>query len=1037
MGSIGLDSTSILRRFDAILSDDPGRLYCVHPLSADISEGWREISFADLAGAVEHLSTWIKDNVAVGEEPATLAYMGTNDVRYVAFILACMRLGHAVLLLSSRNSEEASLHVLKATACTRFVYSPERSREIEALKTADPSLDVYEVPSLWEVFDRSTTSSFALNSDATATSDQEDRVVIYIHSSGTTGLPKPVPLTNGYFSALVETGRLPTPPGRVSSLVFVAEKEKHLFVMSPFFHFMGLLSMITPIFFSTPLVLGPDKPLTSELLSQIIDDTNAKTAILPPSILEEFSSSDIGLKCLGRFCMVAYGGAPLAAEAGNRIATVTHLQSVLGSSECGLFAGLKNQDPSDWRYLEWNPSHKLEMRDTSDGLYELVVPRGEDRNVHSVFHTYPNNAEYHTGDLFLPHPKVEGSWLYHGRLDDIIVLSNGEKFNPTTMEAVICSHPHVARAIVLGQGRFQSAVLIEPDRSVWTDEDAVLIADIWPTVQKANEGAARHARLMKDRIGVASPSKPFKITPKGTIQRRRVINDYSDEIEALYARSVQDDAAQVSLDATPQEIAAYIEKALLDILPMSSIHSDEDIFALGLDSLQTLRLGRILHSALRTALPELPSSAFSSQLLYSHSTIAKLSDYIYTLLEGRDSPPVPAVIESTSDRSARIANLVDKYSYDLGESHCVILTGSTGSLGSYLLNELLRDSSVHKIYCLNRSADAAPRQLQSLQEKGLVTFDQFPARVEFLQAQFGEERLGLDETKYEELLHKVDTIIHNAWKVNFNHRAEAFESPHIAGVRRLVDFCIASDHTTHLHFISSISTIEGYSIERGPSIPETIFDDPSVALHQGYGESKHVSERICAGASAKCGVPTSIHRVGQIGGPTTEKGMWNKQEWLPSLVATSKTIKQIPSSLGSVSVQWVPVDITAKVVTEIVRARRQTQESQPCAAFHIVNPTAADWKTLIPAVTKYFDAELVDIQTWIDTLESFTSPTEEDLKDKPALKILDFFRGIAMGEGERGPWTETTKTQAASHTLRTLKAIDTSLMETWMMQWKF
>jgi thioester reductase-like protein len=186
-----------------------------------------------------------------------------------------------------------------------------------------------------------------------------------------------------------------------------------------------------------------------------------------------------------------------------------------------------------------------------------------------------------------------------------------------------------------------------------------------------------------------------------------------------------------------------------------------------------------------------------------------------------------------------------------------------------------------------------------------VGFNKFPRRVEFLQARFGDERLGLDETKYDELLENVDTIIHNAWKVNFNHRVEAFEQPHIEGVRRLVDFSLSSERNAHIHFISSISTIEGYS--QGPSIPEIIFNDPSSVLRQGYGESKHVSERICATASAKCGVPTSIHRVGQIGGPTTEKGMWNKQEWVPSLVASSKTIKQIPNSLGSVSVQWVPV----------------------------------------------------------------------------------------------------------------------------------
>lgn len=85
---------------------------------------------------------------------------------------------------------------------------------------------------------------------------------------------------------------------------------------------------------------------------------------------------------------------------------------------------------------------------------------------------------------------------------------------------------------------------------------------------------------------------------------------------------------------------------------------------------------------------------------------------------------------------------------------------------------------------------------------------------------------------------------------------------------------------------------------------------------------------------------------------------------------------------------------------------------------------------------KYYDIELVDIQTWIATLESFTNPTEEDLRDKPALKILDFFKAIAYSN-EAGPSTETIKTQAASKTLRQLQAIDATLMERWIIQWKF
>lgn len=711
-------------------------------------------------------------------------------------------------------------------------------------------------------------------------------------------------MTNGYLQTIEMIGSLPVPEGRRASFAPVAGKGKLHFFMSPFFHLMGIIGMMIPISHLTPFVLGPERPLTDEMLDQILRETEPKITIMGSSILDDMSKSDLGLNCLAKFEYVSYGGSPLASEVGNRIAEVVRLQSVLGTSECSIFPSLISEDKKDWNYLEFNPHYGSEMQDVGDGLYELVVQRGQDRKSKAVFHTFPDKTEYRTGDLFSAHPTRDGLWLYAGRQDDLIVLSNGEKFNPTATEETISSHPLVNLALVVGQGHFQAAAILEPNWSLWNGEPSSLIDEIWPLVKKANEAAPGYAQLMRERITISSQSKPFQLTPKNTIKRRATVSDYAEEIEALYETGDQINVDQLAKDTPRTDVAAFITQVLSDILEGQVADENADIFALGVDSLQTLRLGQILQASLQSTRPDL-KAAFGNSQLYSRPTIVQLTDYVYDLLQGNDSGSTEEVVESDEDREARIAELVGKYSGDVGVGHAVILTGSTGSLGAYLLHELLRDLSVSKIYCLNRSDDAAPRQLQSLREKGLVGFNKFPRRVEFLQARFGDERLGLDETKYDELLENVDTIIHNAWKVNFNHRVEAFEQPHIEGVRRLVDFSLSSERNAHIHFISSISTIEGYS--QGPSIPEIIFNDPSSVLRQGYGESKHVSERICATASAKCGVPTSIHRVGQIGGPTTEKGMWNKQEWVPSLVASSKTIKQIPNSLGSVSVQWVPV----------------------------------------------------------------------------------------------------------------------------------
>ncbi|CAG7938799.1 unnamed protein product [Penicillium olsonii] len=1040
---------TVLQKLDKLVAEQPDALYFIQPVSTDIADGWKDVSFRDLADAIEYMALWIYNEVPSTDGPSTLAYLGRNDVRYSAFVYACMRHQHTAVLLSSRNSEHASSHILGATGCSRIFYTPERARQVDALQAANTSIQTWQVPDLWEVFGGEPIVTDRCLDIPAPGSDFEDRVAVYIHSSGTTGKSFNLAYDRGFdkvnnvFIRVTQAGSVNKwllsgfGKCRANSLVVVAEPGKPFFSMSPFFHIMGLFNIVAPLWFGTPILLSPDKPLTIDLVSRIIDEKMPETSLLPPSILEELSSTDSGMEVLSKFSTIVFGGAPLSPAAGDRISGSVHLQGLIGSSENGVFGTLKHMDKADWSYFEWNPNHGIEMRDIGNNLHELVLPRGDSRAAHCVYHSFPDLEEYCTGDLYTKHPSKIGLWQYTGRVDDVIVLSNGEKFNPTSMETIISSHPLISRTVIFGQGRFQPGVLVEPNYAEWEGQQESLVDEIWPVIQRANETAPGHAQLMKDKVGVSSNAKPFRLTPKGTIKRRVVLQDYADEIEALYTIQDNIDVQQIEADAPIVLILTHVTALLCATSSVDlNLTEDDDIFASGVDSLHTLRFGQMLRASLRSTCPTLLETAFSNQQLYSHPTIGSLTKYIWSLIHG-GTPVLPtSMTETNSERKTRLADLVSRYSDSLGESHVVILTGSTGNLGEYLLHELLRDRGVSKIYCLNRDPDAASTQWESMYTKGLATFSQFMRRVEFLEANFGLERLGLEDEKYEALLLEVDTIIHNAWEVNFNYQVETFENPHILGVRELIDFSIASEKTAHVHFVSSIATIEGYGFDKGPSIPEIIFTDPTVALRQGYAESKHVSERICAGASIKAGVPTSIHRVGQICGPTTMNGMWNMKEWLPSLIATSKTIKQIPSSLGSATVQWVPLDIAAKVITEIVRSRRATQEDERCAAFHIVNPNATNWESLVPSVTEYTHAEPVPLQQWIQTLESFDRPTEMDLQDKPALKILDFYRTIARGDEHR-PWTETTKAQEASKSLRQLKAVDAYLVATWMSQWGF
>jgi len=93
----------------------------------------------------------------------------------------------------------------------------------------------------------------------------------------------------------------------------------------------------------------------------------------------------------------------------------------------------------------------------------------------------------------------------------------------------------------------------------------------------------------------------------------------------------------------------------------------------------------------------------------------------------------------------------------------------------------------------------------------------------------------------------------------------------------------------------------------GPSIPELPLDNPDVAARTGYGLSKFTAERILHSVSERTGLPATIVRIGQIGGPLSGTGAWNLQDWVPTVIKTSKAMAEVPLSLSYIPIDWIPV----------------------------------------------------------------------------------------------------------------------------------
>ena len=288
------------------------------------------------------------------------------------------------------------------------------------------------------------------------------------------------------------------------------------------------------------------------------------------------------------------------------------------------------KDPQDWAYLKFNEEYAgIEFREIElTGLFELVMLRRQDLDtVQGIFVTFPQLQEYHTKDCFTKHPTKPGLWKYESRLDDIIVLSNGEKINPVTMEGIITTCPGVKGCLIVGQSRFQTALLVEP-KSPEVDKDKSL-KRLQPFVHRANATCQKYGRVSMDCVFFTKPEKPLARAAKGTVQRARSNALYQTEINECYSKLDRNKDKPAAMDlvltspqAAEESLRAYVQAEMgIDI----QYSRNEDLFsALGMDSLQTISLVRTINAALKG------QKRINVKQIYHNPTIEKLASSFFS-----------------------------------------------------------------------------------------------------------------------------------------------------------------------------------------------------------------------------------------------------------------------------------------------------------------------------------------------------------------------------------------------------------------------
>ena len=178
----------------------------------------------------------------------------------------------------------------------------------------------------------------------------------------------------------------------------------------------------------------------------------------------------------------------------------------------------------------------------------------------------------------------------------------------------------VKGCLVVGQGRFQVAALVEP-----TDPEqdrTALFDEVWPFLQKANGNAVKQGRIARELVLFTKPDKPLARAGKGTIQRAASNQLYAQEIEEAYQRlenGVEYERASpdISLDSL-EETETSLGRFLLKQLELDGTNYKQDFFTLGMDSLQLISLVRAINAAR-------PQRLVDAKQVYDHPSIEKLA----------------------------------------------------------------------------------------------------------------------------------------------------------------------------------------------------------------------------------------------------------------------------------------------------------------------------------------------------------------------------------------------------------------------------
>ncbi|KZP13557.1 acetyl-CoA synthetase-like protein [Athelia psychrophila] len=621
-----------------------------------------EISFLEFGRAAHRAGHLLRPKRS-GPENEVVAFIANVDVLlYQTLVAGMMRAGLVPFPIAPRNSAEAVVSILQKAGCHRILTTSTTLgnliAQIKSLTSADSALTFEDAPTVSQCYPYlgQETPSHPFTPYPTPQAPLDlDQLLFYLHSSGSTGFPKPIPQTNRTFlgglslvnQVTSSTSVAPFWLGGMHLALFRGlSMGMQLFVPLA----TGITVAIYPPISLTDHDTPPAAPTTDTAMEHS-KRTGVTALVAVPSFIEtswRMLEAD--------FARRRDTQGPFARKIGDALsADGVTISCLYGATEfvfvSALFGGAEEWGPDDWSYVRFDEKVHVRWARQADGTFESQFLDAEAHKLRVL--NLPDVKGYASNDLWEPHPTKANLWRIIGKEHGSGALGDRD---------------HV---IADGQWRGYLWAWAESGQSAHraysrggATSDVVEFRNItWPIVEEANKEAPLFSRIFKEVILVTDGSKPLPRVAKHTVAKKAAMKLYAAEIDAL--------AANVQPPATWEEndIEAWLGVQASDIHSAQFLNVDADIFLQGFDSTDALRqlvCNARITGTLRSSSDPQASKAVqkvTQNVVFSHATIRQFSAHIAQMVSGADAGPASATLA--------IEKMIEQYSV-------VLLKGFTG-----------------------------------------------------------------------------------------------------------------------------------------------------------------------------------------------------------------------------------------------------------------------------------------------------------------------------------------------------------------------